>query len=176
MTIWNKYWIEDYNKNILGFSKQKMFRLKEDIRIYTDEKMTQELFRIQQQQIMDIWGTFAIVDSPTNTTLGYIRRKAMMSTFAWDEWDVLDANKRPVGGIHESAGRGLARKFVPGGALIPEKMTLKLNNVPVAEINQKFKIIGDSWELNCLAVPQWFDRRVLLGGLLLMGMIERKHK
>ena len=176
LTIWNKYWIEDYNKNILGFSKQKMFRLKEDIRIYTDEKMTQELFRIKQQEILDIWGTFAIIDSPTNTILGFIRRKAMMSTFAWDEWDVLDANKRSVGGIHESAGRGLARKFVPGGALIPEKMTLKLNNVPVAEINQKFKIIGDIWELNCLAVPQWFDRRVLLGGLLLMGMIERKHK
>lgn len=176
LTIWNKYWIEDYNRNILGFSKQKMFKLKEDIRIYTDEKMTQELFRIQQQEILDIWGTFAIVDSASNTTLGFIKRKALMSTFAWDEWDVLDAYKRPIGGIHESEGRGLARKFVPGGKLIPEKMTLKLNNAPVAEINQQFKIIGDIWELKCVTVPGWFDRRVLLGGLLLMGMIERQHK
>jgi hypothetical protein len=23
LTIWNKYWIEDANKNILGFAKQK---------------------------------------------------------------------------------------------------------------------------------------------------------
>jgi hypothetical protein len=176
LTIWNKYWIEDHKGKMLGFSKQKMFKLKEDIRIYTDEKMTQELFMIKQQQIMDVWGTFAIIDSATNTTLGYIKRKGLMSTFAWDEWDVLDAYKRSIGGIHESAGRGLARKFVPGGRLIPEKMTLKLNNVPVAEINQKFKIIGDIWELNCIAVPEWFDRRVLLGGLMLMGMLERKHK
>ena len=176
LTIWNKYWIEDYNKNILGFSKQKMFKLKEDIRIYTDEKMTKELFRIKQQEILDIWGTFAVIDSSTNTILGYIKRKALMSTFAWDEWDVLDAYKRPIGGIHESKGRGLARKFVPGGKLIPERMTLKLNNVPVAEINQEFKIIGDIWELKCLAVPEWFDRRTLLGGLLLMGMIERQRK
>ncbi|UCF07560.1 MAG: hypothetical protein JSW28_07900 [Thermoplasmata archaeon] len=176
LTIWNKYWVEDANKKILGFSKQKMFKLKEDIRIYTDEKMTTELFRIKQQEILDIWGTFAVIDSQTNTILGYIKRKALMSTFAWDEWDVLDAYKRPIGGIHESAGRGLARKFVPGGALIPEKMTLVLNNVPVAEINQSFKIIGDIWELKCLAVPDWFDRRVLVGGLLMMGMIERQHK
>ncbi len=176
LTIWNKYWIEDQNKNILGFSKQKMFKLKEDIRIYTDEKMTQELFQIRQQEILDIWGTFAVIDSGTNTVLGYIKRKALMSTFAWDEWEVLDAYKRPIGAIQEQKGRGLARKFVPGGKLIPEKMTLTLNNVPVAEINQSFKIIGDIWELKCIAVPEWFDRRVLLGGLLMMGMIERQRK
>ncbi len=176
LTIWNKYWIEDANKNILGFAKQKMFKLKEDIRIYTDENMTHELFYIKQQQIMDTWGTFAVIDTASNVTLGYIRRKGLMSTFAWDEWEVLDAYNRPIGGIHERAGRGLARKFLPGGGLIPEKMTLVLNNQPVAEINQDFKIIGDIWELRCLAVPNWFDRRVLLGGLLLQGMIERDKK
>jgi len=176
LTVWNKYWIEDQNKNILGFSKQKMFKLKEDIRIYTDEKMHTELFQIRQQEILDIWGTFAVIDSSTNTILGYIRRKALKSTFAWDEWQVLDAYKRPIGGIEEEKGRGLARKYMPGGGLIPEKMTLSLNGQPVAEINQAFKIIGDEWELKCMAVPNWFDRRVLLGGLLMMGMIERQRK
>lgn len=176
VTIGNKYWIEDPNGRKLGFSKQKLFKLKEDIRIYTDEKMNQELFRIKQQQIVDIWGTFKIIDSRTNTLLGYIKRKALKSTFAWDEWDVYDANNRLIGGIHESKGRGLARKYAPGGGLIPEKMTLKINNVPVAEINQKFKIIGDIWNLNCINVPPQFDRRVLLGGVILMAMIERRQK
>ena len=41
LTIWNKYWIEDGNGKILGFTKQKMFKLKEDIRIYTDENIQQ---------------------------------------------------------------------------------------------------------------------------------------
>jgi hypothetical protein len=65
---------------------------------------------------------------------------------------------------------------MPGGKLIPEKMTFKLNNVPVANIDQKFKVIGDIWNLTCTSLPQDFDRRVLLGGMLLMGMIERKRK
>lgn len=176
LTIWNKYWVEDYNGNMLGFSKQKMFKLKEDIRVYTDENMAQELFRIQQEQILDIWGTFAVIDSASNTKLGYVKRKGLKSSFAWDEWQVLDANKNEIGGIHEEKSSGLARKFLPGGGLIPEKMTLKLNNVPVAEINQEFKIIGDIWELRCISVPDWFDRRVMLAGLLLMGMIERQRK
>jgi len=176
LAIGNKYWIEDEGGRTLGFSKQKILRLKEDIRVYTDEGMTQELFRIQQTQILDIWGTFAVIDSATGAPLGYIRRKALTSTFAWDEWDVYDANNVLIGGIHEEEGRGLMRKYLPGGALIPEKMTLKLQGAPVAEINQQFKIIGDIWELRCLSVPPYFDRRVLLGGLLLMGMIERERK
>ena len=176
LTVGNKYWIEDQAGRLLGFSKQKLFKLKEDIRIYTDESMSQELFRIQQQQIMDIWATFAVIDSATNAVLGYIKRKALASTFVRDEWEVYNAYNQLIGGIYEGTGLGLARKYLPGGGLIPEEMTLVLQGQPVARIKQKFKIIGDIWELNCVNVPREFDRRVLLGGLLLMGMIERRHK
>lgn len=176
LTIGNKYWIEDGNGNALAFSKQKILRLKEDIRIFSDENMEQELFRIQQQQYVDLWGTFAVVDSRAEAVLGYLRSKAFKSSFLWDEWDVLDMNKQSVGGIHESAGLGLLRKYVPGGSIVPERMTLKLNKVPIAEINQQFKIVGDSWELKCLNVPRDLDRRVLLAGILLMGMVERSRK
>lgn len=177
LTIWNKYWIEDSAGNILGFSKQKLLKLKEDIRIYSDESMSNELFCIKQQQIVDIWGNFAVVDSQTNTHLGYVKRKALVSGFIRDEWEVYNANRQLIGGIYEtSMARGLARKYLPGGALIPEKMTLELQGRPVAEINQKFKIIGDIWEVNCRAVPPDFDRRVLIACMLLMAMIERKHK
>ncbi len=174
--MWNKYWIEDPQGKMLGFSKQKMFKLKEDIRVYTDEKMKEELFKIKQQQILDIWATFAITDSKTNTTVGYIKRKALKSGFIRDEWEVYNANNQLIGGIYEEKGRGLARKYMPGGKLIPEKMTFKLNNVPVANIDQKFKVIGDIWNLQCTNLPQDFDRRVLLGCMLLMGMIERQRK
>ncbi|MFQ6107338.1 MAG: hypothetical protein ACE5QF_07115 [Thermoplasmata archaeon] len=176
LTVGNKYWIEDVRGNVLGFSKQKLFKLKEDIRVYSDESMKQELFSIKQEQILDVWATFAVVDSQTNSTLGFIKRKALASMFVRDEWEIYDANDRLIGGIYEEKGRGLARKYVPGGSLIPEKMTFKLNNVPVAEINQKFKIIGDIWDLKCANVPRDFDRRVLLACLLLMGMIERGRK
>lgn len=176
LTIGEKYWIEDRQGNTIGFSKQKLFKLKEDIRIYTDEKAERELFKIQQKQILDLWGTFMIMDSNTDRILGYIKRKALTSSFAWDEWDVYDSNDRLIGGIHESKSLGLLRKYMPGGTLIPERMTLKLGGTPVANIDQKFKIIGDIWELECTNLPPNFDRRVLLGGLILMAKIERKNK
>lgn len=171
-----QYWIEDAGGRPVGYSKQKLFKLKEDIRVYTDEGMQTELFRIQQQQIMDTWGNFAVIDSATNAVLGYVRRRAVSSAFVRDEWEVQDVAHQLIGGIYESTGRGLARKWLPGGGLIPEKMTLELQGRPVAEINQQFQIIGDIWEIQCKNVGSSVDRRVLLGCALLMSMIERARK
>ena len=177
LTVGNKYWIEDYNGNILGFCKQKLFKLKEDIRIYTDESMTQELFCIKQTQILDAFGNFGVIDSSTGALLGSIKREWLSSAFAKDKYEIFNQNNQLIGKIEEtSTGSALARKYVPGGALIPEKMTLELNGVPVAEINQSFKIIGDIWEMICKQIPPDFDRRVLLATMLLMGTIERDRK
>lgn len=155
LALTNQYWIEDQNNHVLGYSKQKMLALKELIRIYTDESLQHELFRIQQTQILDLWGTFAVIDTMTNTILGYIKRKALMSMIR-DEWHVLDPYNRLVAEIKEETGRALMRRFIPMGALIPEKVILSLGGRPVAEINQQFKIIGDIWEMSCTGIPpQW---------------------
>ncbi len=139
--------------------------------------MSKELFCIKQQQIIDIWGNFAVVDSYTNADVGYLRRKGLKSSFARDEWEIYDDAQRPVGRIYESSlARALARKYLPYvGALIPEKVILELDGRPVAEINQSFKIVGDIWEIDCQNIPPDFDRRVLLSCILLMGIIERRH-
>lgn len=176
LALTGQYWIEDQAGNHLAYSKQKLLRLKEDIRVYADETMARELFQIRQTQILDIWGTFAIVDSATNAILGYILRRALTSSFVADEWKMRDPYNNLVGEIKESTGRGLARKYIPGGGLIPEKLTMTLGGQPIATVNQQFKIIGDIWEIQCLNVPPTFDRRVFLGGVLLMGMIERARK
>ena len=176
LALTGQYWIEDQAGNPLGYSKQKMLRLKEDIRIFTDETMTRELFQVRQQQILDIWGTFAVIDSGSNALLGYVRRRALTSTFVADEWEIRDPANNLVGEIKESTGRGLARKWIPGGSLIPERLTMTLGGLPVAYINQQFKIVGDIWEIECQNLPAMFDRRVFLGGVILMGMIERERK
>lgn len=176
ITVGNKYWIEDNSGNLLGFCKQKLFKLKEDIRIFTDENQNQELFCIKQDQIMDVWGTFSVYDSFTGAKLGYIKRK-LMSELGRDAWEIYNNSDQLIGGIYEkSLGRALARKYMPGGGLVPEKMVIELNGQPIAEVNQQFKIIGDIWDMNCQRVPPDFDRRVLLSTMLLMGAIERDRK
>ena len=152
------------------------WKIKEDIRVFTDESMAQELIRIKQAQINDAWGKFDVFDSVTNEPLGYFRRKALRSGFVSDEWEIYNVYDEMIGRLAEGTGRGLARKYLPGGKLIPEKMTMELNGMPVVQINQRFKIIGDIWDIQCHSLPDQFDRRVLLAGVLLMAMIERQRK
>lgn len=172
----DQYYIKDSAGNMLAYSRQKFWKLKEDIRIFTDESMAVELFRIQQAQIIDAWGKFNVIDSATNYNLGFFRRKALMSAFISDEWEIYNPYGGMIGRIAEGTGMGLVRKYLPLGALIPEKMTMELNGYPVVEINQRFKIIGDVWDILCHSLPQEFDRRVLLAGVILMAMIERQRK
>jgi len=175
LALTNQYWIENEQDAIVGYTKQKMFAIKEDIRIFTDNSMTQELFRIKQKQIMDIWGTFAVIDSPTNQVVGMIRR-SISSAIVEDEYYLLDANGGQIGRVMERTGRGLARKYVPLGGLIPEQVLVEFYGQQVTEIKQQFKIIGDIWEVDCTRVPPQVDRRLLLAGMILMGMIERDRK
>jgi len=169
-----QYYIEDQAGRPLGYSRQKMFQLKEDIRVFTDDTMSRELFRIQQQNWTDVWGEFAVVDSATNVKVGSIRRKALKSLLK-GEWDLFDPYGRLFGQIKQETGRALMRRFMPMGGLVPDKLTVELNGQTVAVIDQQFKVIGDAWEINAQSTPPALDRRVLLGCAILMGMIERQQ-
>ena len=174
LAIAQQYFIEDGQGRPLAYSRQKMFQLREDIRVFSDENMAQELFRIQQTNWTDMWGEFVVVDSASNTRVGSIRRKALKSLVK-GEWDLFDPYQRLVGQIKQATGRALVRRFVPMGQLVPDKLTIELNGQPVATIDQQFKVIGDIWDINAQWTPATLDRRVLLACALLMGMIERQQ-
>jgi len=175
LALTNQYWIEDGRGNMLGYTKQKMMRVKEDIRIFTDDSMTQELFRIKQEQVLDMCGTFSIIDTSTNLVVGKVRRN-VMSGISKDEYMLLDPNGQQIGRVFENTGRGLARKYLPGGGLVTEKVNVEFLGQQVAEIKQAFKMMGDEWAVDCSRVPPQFDRRTLLGAMIIMGMIERDRK
>jgi len=176
IAIANQYRIEDAQGSLLGYSRQKIVRIKEDIRVFTDDSMSTEVFRIKQEQIMDLWGTFAVIDSATNACVGKLRREPLSSGFYVDEYHLLNAGDQRIGRVAERSGRGLMRKYMPGGALVPEELVVEFYGQPVTEIKQKFKVVGDIWEVDCTRLPPDFDRRVLIACMLLMGMIERDRK
>ncbi len=176
LAIANQYWIEDANGGVLGYARQKILAIKEKIPVFSDDSMSNEIFRIQQDQIMDMWGTFSVIDTLSGTCLGKFRRAAISSGIYKDQYLLMDSQGRQVGDVSERAGRGLARKYMPLGGFIPEQVIVQFYGREVAEIKQQFKIIGDTWEVDCSRIPYQFDRRTLLSAMLLMGMIERDRK
>ena len=69
----------DSSGRVVAFSSQKAFKLKEDIRVFTDESMSSELMAIRARQIVDFSAAYDIVDSSKSVKIGAARRKGWSS-------------------------------------------------------------------------------------------------
>jgi hypothetical protein len=116
-----KFHIYDAAEKLIGFCKQKAFKLKEDIRVYTDESMSEERLVITARKAIDFSAAYDVVESKSGTKIGALRRKGLKSILR-DSWIVLDENDNEVGGVTEdSASMAMVRRFLPFGNLVPQK-------------------------------------------------------
>ena len=78
-SLTNKNTITDENDTLIGFSKQKIFKIKDEINVYKSKDMKEEIFRIKQKNIVDVNANFEIVDSMYDSTVGYLKKKPLES-------------------------------------------------------------------------------------------------
>lgn len=64
---------------MVGFSKQSIFKFKDEIKFYKSKKMKEEVFKIKQKNIVDVNANFEIVDSVYDSTVGYLKRNPLES-------------------------------------------------------------------------------------------------
>ena len=118
--------IYDSDGGLVGYCDQKRFKLREDIRVYTDESKSEELLRIGTQQVIDFGATYqvSVPDDETGAPapIGSFRRKGLKSMLR-DEWLVFDALGNERAKVREDSQlRALARRaheliamFIPQG-------------------------------------------------------------
>ena len=92
--------IYDEHGSVVGYCKQKAFKLKEDIRLYTDESMSDPLLTLSARSIIDFGATYDIT-MPDGTQIGSLRRKGLKSTFLKDEWLIYDDQGTEIGSLKE---------------------------------------------------------------------------
>jgi uncharacterized protein YxjI len=134
--------IYDPHGGLVGYCKQKAFKLKEDIRIYPDESCSQEWLIIKARSIID-FGTTYDVTPPDGTVVGSLRRKGLTSTFIRDSWLVFNHENRQVATITEDGDLlALARRFVEfDSVLCPQRFTLaREDGTPIARYRQHFNL------------------------------------
>ena len=108
---------------VVAFTKQKAFKLKEDIRIYSDESMQTELLSIQARQVIDFAAAYDIVDVENGVKVGAARRKGF-SSIVRDSWMLLDAQNQPIAQLQEdSTILALMRRLLSN--LIPQRFNLR---------------------------------------------------
>ena len=64
------FYIYDPNGALVLFSKMKAFKLKEDIRVFTDETLQTEALSIQARSVLDFSGSYDVYDGASGRASG----------------------------------------------------------------------------------------------------------
>jgi len=169
-----KFRFYDPSGRLVLFSEQKMFKLREDVRVYADESKTQEVLMIKARQIVDFSAAYDVVDTATGQKVGALRRKGLASLLR-DEWEVLDVGDNVVGKLFEdSMGLALLRRFLSG--LIPQNYDITLGTDRVADLKQAFNPFA--YQLNIdftMDISRRLDRRLGIAAGILLAAIEGRQ-
>jgi hypothetical protein len=158
---------------VVGFSHQKAFKLKEDIRVFADESRQEELLSIRARQVIDFSAAYDVVDSTEGRKVGAARRKGW-SSIVRDSWELLDADDRTIARLQEdSMTMALLRRFLSN--LIPQTFHLRGNDdAEIAELRVRFNPFV--YRLDVTVRPGATDRRLVLCLAVLVAAIEGRQK
>jgi hypothetical protein len=119
----------------LGYIRMKLFKIKDDIRLYADETKSREIIRIKARSFISTKMCFDVFGSNSETLLFSLQHRGLRSFFKRDYWNILDKSGNIIGAIKETSGAlAMARRW---SLIIP--------------------YIGPALELALAFTPQTFD-------------------
>lgn len=169
--------VYDAAGNVVGYSKMKAFKLKEDIRVFTGEDMQTELLTIQARQVIDWGASYDVFDPQQGVKVGALRRKGFKSILK-DEWLILDPYDQEIGLVQEdSTMLALVRRFIDYASMIfPQKYVVSVNQQPVAIFKQNFNPFVYKLNVDLSAdTAGVLDKRLAMGAAILMAAVEGKQ-
>ncbi|GGA45401.1 hypothetical protein [Paenibacillus physcomitrellae] len=168
-----KYHIYDENNQLVLYSEMKAFKFKEDIGLYKDETMSEELLRIRARSMVDFSATYDVTDSVTGEKIGALRRRGFKSILK-DEWIILAPDDSESGRIKEdNSFLALLRRFIH---IIPQSYHVEIDGHKAPAYTQNInplvtKVHCDFSQVN----QQRFDPRLGLAAGILLCSIEGKQ-
>lgn len=166
--------IYDPSGSVAFYSKQKAFKLKEDIRLYSGEDMQDEILSIQARQVIDFSASYDVLDSASRLKVGALRRKGVKSILR-DEWIILDPQDLPIGTIKEdNLTLALIRRFLTN--LVPQKYSGEVNGQQVCLFKQNFNPFVLKLHLDfSIDRSKLLDRRLGIAAAVLLCAIEGRQ-
>ena len=167
----------DESETPLLYASMKAFRLKEDIRIYADETMTEPVLTITSPHVIDFSAGYDVYDPRSEEKVGGLRRRGFKSLMR-DEWAIVDTADAEVGVIREdSAVKALVRRFVEAAALfLPQQYHAEMEGASVATFRQHFNPFVFRLTADFSADEAGrLDRRLGIAAALLLSVIEGRE-
>lgn len=173
-----KFHVHDERGAVVAFCHQKAFKLREDIRLYTDETKAETLLLLKARQIIDFGVTIDVL-LPDGSSLGSMRRKGLRSTLVRDEWLVFDAAGAQVAKMHELGGFApFARRFIDFAAVfLPQKFSMvrESDGAEIARYRQHFHPLVYRLGISPIREDEHLDDLLILAAGCLIAAIEGRQ-
>lgn len=95
LSIVNKNYIRDGDENILAVSKTKLFKMKDEVKVYRDKYCNEKILDIKQDNVIDARAFFEVEDVVNSQTLGYIYKYSARN----NSWRLFDPMENKIGEI-----------------------------------------------------------------------------
>lgn len=180
-TLSNDFTATDANGQMIAYVRQKLFKLKEDIQIYSDESRSQVNYQIKADKWLDFSAAYSFFDAD-GSEIGKIARKGWRSLWK-AEYDIIDQNQNPQYKVQEENGWVKVMDSFLGGVPIlgmltgyvfnPSYMVTDQNNNQIVRLKKLPSFFGRHFELTKIgALDSDDDDRIMLG-LMMMILLER---
>lgn len=181
LALASQIYIRDANGQLIGYVKQKLLKLKEDINVFADEQQTQHLYNIKADRIIDFSAKYNFTDAQ-GRSLGSIRRKGMRSIFK-AHYLIFDQNDTQTMEIHEENGWIKVADALLGevpllgmftGYLFnPSYIIERLDKSPVARLKKQPAFFEGVFQLEPLTQMGGEEETKVLLAVLTMTLLER---
>lgn len=181
IAIASQIYVRDVNGSLVGYVKQKLFKLKEDIRIFADEAQTQLRYTIKADRIIDFSANYAFAD-PAGRPIGSIKRRGMRSLWKAD-YEISDSRGALVMRINEEngwikVGDALTREvpvlgIFSGYFFNPTYLVKRTNESPVLRLKKQPAFFESKFSMEPLSDMSDEDEELVLLSCLTMTLLER---
>ncbi|MEX1001243.1 MAG: LURP-one-related family protein [Crocinitomicaceae bacterium] len=182
-TLSNDFIATDANGKMLAYVRQKMFKLKEAIMVYSDEKKEHLIFKINADRIIDFNASYAF-SNENEEVLGHVGRKGMRSLLK-AHYEIYDNDKKQEFLIKEEnpwtkfwdalLGEVPLLGLFSGYLFNPRYIVKRGDGSEVMRLSKESSFFGRKFKVDKLSdVHAGEDERLMLG-LMMMSLLERRR-
>ena len=172
--------VRDADGNLVGYVKQKLFKLKEDVVVFADEAQTKPLYNIKADRILDVSACYHFTDL-AGGKLGAIKRRGWRSMWR-AHYEILDG-ENPVMNVREES---VLTRFLDGAfqeipilgifsgyVFNPSYLVSRLDGAPVMRLKKQPAFLEGRFAISKLGELTLQEEQRILLGLIMMTLLER---
>jgi uncharacterized protein YxjI len=183
LALASQIYIRDASGNLLGYVKQKLLKLKEDINVFADESQTRVLYNIKADRVIDFSARYTFRDAAGNV-VGSIKRRGMRSIWKAN-YEISDASDNQVFSIsEENAWIKVVDALVSEVPILgmftgyffnPAYVLTRLNGAPVARLAKQPAFFEGKFQITPQGQMTPDEEARILLSFLAMTLLERRR-